>query len=777
MDNNKILLQFGDKYPIEKDGVVEINESLWYTDNDGYRIVYQGWGVPLYRISLNDVVEVRFVAVSLRLSGFAHQYEIAIAFKHSVGSQRRWEHLYQEKGIEGLRNKKLPGPAFKILNTQEQCIRKWFKEGLSNREIARRLEVDEKTIRQTLKRLGLQRKMKVSLTSTLPFSNAEENQQVGDFDLESAKEEDEVTEDLVIEKDTTTIPDTEPIQTESSWLQQDPTDRSLDRMLAALGRLDDAAPIFGDADQLPRAGVFLAVPLLEKSGILNVFQRIYHTLGPAFYGLRTTLVCLFFLALLRIKRPENLKEYSPEELGQLLGLDRAPEVKTLRRKLDQLAARQEGMNLMRALAEQRAKERPEILGVLYFDGHVKEYSGKEATGKAYVCRRRLATPAATDTWVNDINGDPLFVVHSDINEGLTKTLEPILSEIRTFAGPEKEITVVFDRGGWSPKLFNRLINSGFHIITYRKGHFNKIPCSHFQKSTLVEGGKTYTYELNDATRVRIGKTGNKKGEGAKYLWMRQVVRLRDDNRQTAVITDRQDLAPEKVLYVMFNRWRQENFFKYMRDEFALDALLEYGSEPTPQELDHPNPVIKEIDRKLRKAREEKKESERILGELLGANKESARPTVRGFKIANAEALRKVEEAKEIIEQLRAKKKSLPKRVPADDQVVLKRERNLVADAIKMSAYQIESELCSMLGKSYARNDDEGRTFLHAAFQSSAKIEVKKNEIQITMVPQSSPHRSRVFADLCQEINKIGACFPGTNKRVVLAVNLPEPVTF
>jgi transposase len=775
MNNNKIPLQFGDKYPIENEDAIEINGSLWFTDNDGYRVVYQGWGTPLYRISLDDEVEVRFVAVSLRLGGFARQYEIAGAFGHSVESQRRWEHQYQDTGINGLHNKKSPGPEFKITNTQEHCIRKWFKEGLSNVEMARRLEVTETTIRRTLKRLGLQIKKSVPSQPTLPLESSDRKHKTVKSDEESGKHEQNNANDIVVDEN-----DSEIINTGSPEIKEDitvdPTDRSLDRLLAALGRLDDAVPIFGDADQLPRAGVFLAVPLLVRSGILEVFQRVYHTLGPAFYGLRTTMVCLFFLALLRIKRPENLKEYSPEELGRLLGLDRAPEVKTLRRKLDQLANRQEGKNLMRELAEQRAKERPEILGVLYFDGHVKEYSGKEATGKAFVCRRRLAAPAATDTWVNDINGDPLFVVHSDINEGLTKTLEPILAQVRSFTGPEKEITVVFDRGGWSPKLFTRLINSGFHIITYRKGHFNKIPCSHFQKRTLVEGEKKYTYELHDAPRIRIGKTGNKKGEGTEYLWLRQVVRLREDNRQTAVITDRQDLAPEKVLYTMFNRWRQENFFKYMREEFALDALLEYGSEPMSQELDHPNPALKEIDKKLRKAREEKNEAERILGELLGANKESERPTVRGFKIANAEATRKVEDTKELIEQLRAKKKSLPKRVPADDLVILKRERNLVADAIKMSAYQIESELCSM-GESYARNEEEGRTLLHAAFQSSAKIEVIENEIQITMASQSSPHRSQAVADLCQELNKIEACFPGTKKRIVLAVNLPEPVTF
>jgi hypothetical protein len=534
--------------------------------------------------------------------------------------------------------------------------------------------------------------------------------------------------------------------------------------------LDDADPIFGEVDHLPRAGVFVAVPLLVRSGMLEVFQRIYHSIGPAFYGLRTTVVCLFFLALLRIKRPENLKEHPPEELGRLLGLDRAPEVKTLRRKLDRLAGRKAGMTLMRALAELRVKKRPEVLGVLYMDGHVKEYSGKEATSKGYVCRRRLAAPAATDTWVNDINGDPLLVVQSEMNEGLTQTLEPLLCEVRGLAGPERPITVVFDRGGWSPKLFARLIRSGFHLITYRKGHFTKVPQSKFTKCGQVEGGKSTVYELHDAPRIRVGAKGGEKGEGSAYLWLRQVTRLREDGRQTAVLTDRQDLPPEQVLYLMFNRWRQENFFKYMREEFALDALLEYGSEPVSKEADRPNPARKAIEKELRKVGEEKREAERVLGELLRANQESARRTVRGFKIANAEALRKVEEASEKIEQLKAKKRVLPKRISAEDLVCLKRERNLVADAIKMSAYQIEGELCGMLEKSYARHAEEGRTLLHAVFQSSARMEVEKDKLRITLSPQSSPHRSLAVAELCRELTQIRAKFPGTNKRIVLAVD-------
>jgi hypothetical protein len=76
-----------------------------------------------------------------------------------------------------------------------------------------------------------------------------------------------------------------------------------------------------------------------------VARKIYGSLGPAFYGLRTTLVTSVLLALLRIPRQETLKEHSPGDLGRIVGLDRVPEVKTLRRKLARLAAMKESREL------------------------------------------------------------------------------------------------------------------------------------------------------------------------------------------------------------------------------------------------------------------------------------------------------------------------------------------------------------------------------------------------------------------------------------------------
>ena len=106
-------------------------------------------------------------------------------------------------------------------------------------------------------------------------------------------------------------------------LDRDASDRTLDRQLAYLGLLDDAAPLFREGSSVPGVGVLLALPCLVESGLFRISRKLYGDMGPAFYGLRTTLLTLLLMALLRIKRPEQLKEKNPAAFGRLLGLDRA----------------------------------------------------------------------------------------------------------------------------------------------------------------------------------------------------------------------------------------------------------------------------------------------------------------------------------------------------------------------------------------------------------------------------------------------------------------------
>ena len=271
----------------------------------------------------------------------------------------------------------------------------------------------------------------------------------------------------------------------------------MDRLLASMGVLEDAAPLFANAANVPRAGVLLAIPALVSSGLLSIARKIYGSLGPAFYGLRTTLVAYVLLALLRIPRPEALKEYAPDDLGHIMGLDRMPEVKTLRRKLARLAQMKKGHELGRELAQRRVKERGRLFGFLYVDGHVRTYHGKHSIAKAFDTRKRLAVPATTDYWVNDKKGDPLFVVTAEANASMTRMLEPILEEARKVVGSERRITVVFDRGGWKPRLFQKLIEMNFDILTYRKGRVRHISEKRFVLRSARLDGRSVSYLLHD----------------------------------------------------------------------------------------------------------------------------------------------------------------------------------------------------------------------------------------------------------------------------------------
>jgi len=109
---------------------------------------------------------------------------------------------------------------------------------------------------------------------------------------------------------------------------------------------------------------------------------------------------------------------------------------------------------------------------------------------------------------------------------------------------------------------------GFDVLTYRRGPYPAWPGGHSATSPGSWTDATVQYLLAER-RVEL----------LKGFAMREVRRLCDNGHQTAIVTTRTDLAIEMVAYRMFERWTQENFFRYMRQHFALDALVTYAVEP------------------------------------------------------------------------------------------------------------------------------------------------------------------------------------------------------
>jgi len=633
---------------------------------------------------------------------------------------------------------------------------------MSNRWIAGRLGLSEKAVRKILRRLG----WKPCPEPRLLFpSKAGSQTQQSKVPASKLIETPPSAAEQPPDKRTQLQADS-PVKS----LDANPLDRSMDRLLAAMGLLDDALPVFAPAQSLPRAGVLLAIPTLVASGLLSTAEKIYGSLGPSFYGLRTTLVAYVLLALLRIPQPEALKEYPPGELGRIVGLDRMPEVKTLRRKLACLASLKGSYQLGREIARQRIADRGKVLGFLYIDGHVRAYHGKHTIPKAYVTRMHLAAPASTDYWVNDQRGDPLFVVTADANAGMTRMLMPVLREVRELLGPHRHSTVVFDRGGWSPKLFQDLLARGFDLLTYRKGRTRHITEKRFTWHKARLDGRPVRYRLHDQpVRFLKGK-----------LRLRQITRLTETGHQTPMVTSRWDLRAIVVAHRMFERWRQENFFKYLREEYLIDALVDYQVEPDDPNRSVPNPARKAVEKEIHTARVHLKKLRQSYGATAIDYVQGRTRTVVRFEIAEETIRKKIDKTTDRIKKLKVRCESLPARVPLADArkgqeaVKLSTERKHLTNVLKMVAYQIESDLVELIRPEYKRVEDEGRTFIQTVLQDTADIEPTVDQLRITLAPLSSPHRSRVLETLCDVLNKTNTLFPGTQLRMRYSVTPSHP---
>lgn len=745
----------------------QVNDSVVVRDDPalGWRVVFVG-GIPFASYHRGDKHSERLACVRLRLDGFAQQLEIAAVFPHGRAAQRRWEQSYLSDGLAGLAPYRPQGRPVSILPSVEENIMRLNVEGLGMRRIAHRLGISINIVRGVYQRRDL-----------MPQGFGEQAS-------------------LIVMSESTKEMDTEEPQVDGAQGTEaagpEPTDSAADarenqEALPPCSVSMDAwdgwlAPEYKTATGVSWAGVLLAIPVMRHHRVLEVFSELYKTLGFwALYGLQTMATLMIFLALWRVKRPEQLKGHSPGDMGRSLGLERVPEVKTVRRKLAQLAFEGKAREAMLNLARIRVKQEEELLGYLYVDGHVRPYGGKFDLAKGYSMVRHMPTRATTDTWVNDGNGGPLFMVTSEINESLTHTLETVLEQARELAGNDRRMTVIFDRGGFSPQLFVRLIEAGFDIITYRKGKSKEIAAGDFEKRVIEVDGEKITYDLNDQKSVRVGVEKIERSDGKKrFLTMRQVTRRKPDNgRQTNVLTTRLDLKPEQVLWRMFNRWRQENFFKYMREEFAIDGLVEYGCEGVDPSLERPNPAYNALTKEIQavQARIAMLQSQRCA--LIG--KVSSLPERIGgfvrYVPGRREAdhlLGEIREMSQHVQELEARRSEAPERISAGDLERLKAERQQVATVFKIAAYNIETELTRMVAPFYPRTEHEGRKLIAAALRSSADLEVTDDELRVTLAPQSSPHRSRAIAALCGSLNKMAAVVPGTGLRLILDCAVGTP---
>lgn len=534
------------------------------------------FGLATFSYAAGDEVGRRLAAVQLVQSKIALSRDVASAFGVTGVTLWAWGRDYTAGGVAGLlRIRSGPKGPSKLTDTVRAQIVELDASGLSLLAIAAQTKVSTATVRVALGRVA-----PATPATTEPLAYAEPLLDVGDDSVEDVA--DDRTDDsaggvvgLVV--------------------LAAPAARSAERAAARFGDLTEAPVVITEGAQLPLAGLLLALPALEMTGLLRVAADVYGPMRKGFYGLRVTLLMTLFMALLREPRAEGATRLRPADLGRVLGLDRAPEVKTLRRKLAELADQNKGAELQAALGRHHTLARPDAVGFLYLDGHVRVYSGTRQLPKTHIARMRIAGPATEETWVGDGEGDPVMVITAAPSQSLAAELRRLLPDLRALVGPDRRCTVVFDRGGYSPLVFTEIIAAGFDLLTYYKGSWSRAAVGAFTTvDYTAPGGSSHSYELTERL-IEVPVPGRRAtvsqdATPASTLTLRLIIRRSPDGHQTPILTNRTDLAAAEITYRMSNRWRQENYFKYAREHFSLDALDSYADHEDDLTRLVPNPA-------------------------------------------------------------------------------------------------------------------------------------------------------------------------------------------
>ena len=555
------------------------------------------------------------------------------------------------------------------------------------------------------------------------------------------------------------------------------------RVLARAGLMKEVEPAFREpASAVVRGGVLAALPMLLHEGLLGAANRLLR-LPNGYYGLTSTLLFVAFMTLARVRNPESLRYQAPGEWGAVLGLDRCPEVKTLRRKIKLIANAQHTLrDWQAALARAWHDADADLCATLAVDGHVKVYTGRKGRlPKHFIARQKLCLPASASYWINALGGTPLLCLHKALDPKMVHALEhdvvPQLEALGVLAqhapdltGPNPgvpAVTLVFDREGWSPALFRRLARRGIAVITWHKNFKGEDwPETDFRAVEVPICGPAHTRRSKVVLAESPVVLSNR-------LVVRQIRRRLDNARQVPLITTHPSMAIEQVAGAMFSRWSQENFFKYMREDFNLDALPVHRLEPLDPQATTVNPARRTIEKLIRRATTR-------LGSLRNrtaqARKNNATHHTLDRHQAQAEALDRE------IDALKEQRKDLPTHVrvadlpDAEKLDTLPVAERLFLDIVRMIAYRAETRMMPALNRAQG-NPPNARTLLRALLTCDADIVPEPHDgiLRVRFLGLGNPACERALAPLINELNATRTIFPGTNLTMVYEMS-GDPAT-
>ena len=706
---------------------------------------YYHGGHPIYLHRADDTKMFRFITSQLVVTGSCRQVDIIKSFGVSKNSVIRSVNKLRNEGAEAFfkpRKGRRKGTIFTptVLKKAQSLL----DQGLSRQDTAEELGVKVDTLR---KAIGDNRLHEPVLY--LPSSSDRAT---------SKSSRDRIDADA------------------ADFLGTACT-RVVERVSAAFGELNGAKAQFAPCLDVPDGGVLCGLPALLSNGLLSGARKMLGEV-KGYYTMFHILVLLAFMALRRIKTVEQLRGQSPGEFGKLIGLDRVPEVRCLRNKMDEMSKDKSAEIWAAHLSKYWMKTDTNTVGTLYIDGHVRVYHGKlTKPPRRYVSRERLCLRGTSDYWVNDAIGRPYFMVEKAIDPGLLKTLESdivprLLNDIPN-QPPQEELEknpylcrfiMVFDREGYSPAFFNKMWSK------YRVGcmTYHKHPSKPWREDCFSE--HTVTMPGGEMVKMALSERGSLVGSGKNSYWMREVRKLTDSGHQSSIISTAYDLSHTEVAARMFSRWCQENFFRYMMRHFAIDLLQEYGTEEFSGTEQVVNPAWRELDGKRNSLNSKLRYRNAKFGELThhSEQEQNQKKYVKWLK-KKSELLEEIENFEHQLDELKAKIKQAPKHIllselPDKDKFQrLVPSRKRLMDTVRMIAYRAETAMAGSMMDDII-DMPAARRLLLDLYTTEADIlpDNENKRLHIRVHGASRPAANKVFKKLFAQLNETETNYPGTD---------------
>ena len=425
------------------------------------------------------------------------------------------------------------------------------------------------------------------------------------------------------------------------------------------------------------------------------------------------------------------------------------------------------------------EERPELY---YVDGHVQVYHGYLANlGKKHVSRQRLCLPGVMEFWVNSGDGNPYFFITAEVNE---KMIEMLLGEIvpeliklhpvsveqkkRMEDNPDEPLfTLVFDREAYSLALFAELWDTyRIAVITYRKNVKDQWDKDLFEEYSV------------DTT---LGETKMKLHEQSfsqSHCSMREIRKLCEEGHQTSIVTTNKILPIAIIAAHMFARWAQENFFRYMRQEYALDKIIQYSVDEIDNDIKVVNNEYNNITYRIRKEREKLQRRKAKLYEHEQQNpmQPDEKENKKWMK-TKLELIEKIAQIEQEVEAMINKRKQIPYKIPISQMPEsirynrLNKESKALQNIIKMICYRAETALARLLSNHYKRANQEIRALIKSIIKTPIDMEVNREQecLKITLYPLANQRSNSAVSMICDEVNRTNTVYPGTNLKIIFKI--------